>query len=81
MKAFQGILKQFWNQPNFLPEGHASAVIDFLAVLVKNCKEDTAERLAAFPKAKAKMDQEDIEYFKEDLEKIDKISRRKSTIM
>lgn len=75
MKHLQVIFKEFWNVPDFLPIGTASAVIDFLTMLCQACKKDKEERIKQLPQAKKKMDLEDLEFLKEDMEKIDKITK------
>ena len=47
-----------------------------MAQLVKAVREDKATRLEQFKTAKKKMDEEDIEYFEDDLRKVDKIEHQ-----
>lgn len=48
-------------------------MIALLGEILKLIKEDKQSRLEQFKVAKKKMDEEDIEYFHEDLKKVDKI--------
>ena len=48
-------------------------MIKFLAEAADTVKEDKKARLESFKTAKKKMDEEDVEYFEQDLKKVDKI--------
>lgn len=52
-------------------------LIDLLGRVLKLIKEDKHTRLEQFKSAKKKMDEEDIDYFHEDIRKIDKIENCK----
>jgi hypothetical protein len=74
-------MKQFWtfgktHQP-FMPLEQVLDLIELLGKILKLIKEDKHTRLEQFKSAKKKMDEEDIEYFHEDIRKIDKIENCK----
>jgi hypothetical protein len=77
MREFQKCIKQFWNfekmKENFLPVEDVRELFKFLGEIAKTVREDKVTRLEQFKTAKKKMDEEDVEYFKEDLKKVDKI--------
>lgn len=50
----------------------AKTFVDKLSEVVKDLKNDKAERLKKFKVLAKKIDEEDIEYFYEDIEKVDK---------
>lgn len=75
MKQFQNILKNFWEMPEFLPVGTASAILDFLILVTQTVKKDKEERMKQLPKSRKKMDAEDLEDFFMDLEKVDKVAK------
>jgi hypothetical protein len=77
MRELQKCVKQFWNFGKqgeiFLPVPQAQELAKLVGDLAKLVREDRAERLEQFKTAKKKMDEEDIEYFEEDIRKVDKI--------
>lgn len=75
MKHFQNILRNFWDSPEFIPVGTASAILDFLTLATQTAKKDKEARMEQLPKARKKMDQEDLEAFHEDVEKVDKVAK------
>lgn len=56
-----------------MSEQDACELIVLLGSILKLIKEDKQTRIEQFKTAKKKMDEEDIEYFYEDLKKVDKI--------
>ncbi len=71
-------MKQFWNFPEpFLPVEQANELIKLVGEVVKEVREDKQVRMEQFKTAKKKMDDEDIDYFYEDVRKVDKIENRK----
>jgi hypothetical protein len=81
MREFQKCMKQFWNFGKqgeiILPVEEAVAMVELIAKVAKAVREDKETRLEQFKTAKKKMDEEDIEYFEEDIKKVDKIETRK----
>lgn len=51
----------------------AALLFKLLGEVTKSVKEDKTARLEQFKSAMKKMDEEDIDYFREDLKKVDKI--------
>ena len=81
-KELQRCIKQFWNvglTPGqvFLPVEDAQNLVKLISEVAKEVREDREIRLEQFKAAKKKMDEEDIEYFYEDIKKVDKIENRK----
>jgi hypothetical protein len=77
-KELQRCVKQFWNfgeAPGkiFLPIEEAQGLVKLISEVAKEVREDREIRLEQFKTAKKKMDEEDIEYFYEDVKKVDKI--------
>ena len=52
-------------------------MVKLIGTIAKEVREDKQVRLEQFKTAKSKMDEEDIEYFEEDLIKVDKIENSK----
>ena len=81
MKEFQKCIKQFWNFKDhgevFLPTEQVQDLVKLIGTIAKEVREDKQVRLEQFKTAKSKMDEEDIEYFEEDLIKVDKIENSK----
>jgi hypothetical protein len=81
MREFQKCMRQFWNfgklNETFLSMEQVVELYKLLGEVVKSVKEDKQARLEQFKTAKKKMDDEDVEYFHEDLKKVDKILNRK----
>jgi len=50
-------------------------MIEILGKYIETVRQDKAERLQQFKKAKAKMDDEDIQNFWEDVRKVDRIEK------
>jgi len=61
----------------FLSVEDANGLVKLIADVAKEVREDREVRLEQFKTAKKKMDEEDIEYFEEDVRKVDKIENRK----
>lgn len=81
MKELQRCVKQFWNFGTlgeiFLSVEDAQGLVKLIGEVAKEVREDREVRLEQFKTAKKKMDEEDIEYFEEDVRKVDKIENRK----
>lgn len=81
MKELQRCVKQFWNFGTlgeiFLSVEDANGLVKLIAEVAKEVREDREVRLEQFKAAKKKMDEEDIEYFEEDVKKVDKIENCK----
>ena len=77
MKELQKCVKLFWSFGKqgqvFLPVAEAEGLVALIGSVAKGVREDRQARLDQFKTAKKKMDEEDIEYFEEDLKKVDKI--------
>lgn len=56
-----------------MPEQDACELVTMLGAILKLIREDKETRIEQFKTAKKKMDEEDIDYFYEDLKKVDKI--------
>ncbi len=80
-KELQRCVKQFWNFGTlgeiFLSVEDAQGLVKLIGEVAKEVREDREVRLEQFKTAKKKMDEEDIEYFEEDVRKVDKIENRK----
>jgi hypothetical protein len=80
-KELQRCIKLFWNfgitGDIFLSVEDANGFVKLIADVAKEVREDRELRLEQFKTAKKKMDEEDIEYFEEDVRKVDKIENRK----
>jgi biopolymer transport protein ExbB/TolQ len=80
-KELQRCVKQFWNFGTlgeiFLSVEDAQSLVKLIGDVAKEVREDREVRLEQFKTAKKKMDEEDIEYFEEDVRKVDKIENRK----
>jgi hypothetical protein len=80
-KELQRCVKQFWNFGTlgeiFLSVEDAQGLVKLIGEVAKEVREDREVRLEQFKTAKKKMDEEDIEYFEEDVRKVDKIEGRK----
>lgn len=80
-KELQRCIKLFWNfgitGDIFLSVEDANGLVKLIADVAKEVREDREVRLEQFKTAKKKMDEEDIEYFEEDVRKVDKIENRK----
>ena len=81
MREFQKCTKQFWNFGklgiHFLEVPQAIEMTTLIAQVAKLVREDKDTRLEQFQTAKKKMDEEDVDYFEEDIKKVDKIQNRK----
>jgi len=70
-------VKQFWNfgkiGDTFLDLNATNELVALLGKVVRTVREDKTARLEQFKTAKKQMDEEDIDYFKEDLKKVDRI--------
>ncbi|CDW84107.1 importin beta- [Stylonychia lemnae] len=77
MRELQKCMKQFWNfgkqNETFLSLEQVAELIKLLNEVFKAVKDDKQTRLEQFKTAKKKMDEEDVEFFHEDLKKVDKI--------
>lgn len=62
----------------FLSVEEAAELVKLISEVAKEVREDKEVRLEQFKTAKKKMDEEDIEYFYEDVRKVDKIENRKN---
>ncbi len=56
-----------------MPDQDACELVAMLGAILKLIREDKETRIEQFKTAKKKMDEEDIDYFYEDLKKVDKI--------
>ncbi len=56
-----------------MPIDEAQGLVKLISEVAKEVREDREIRLEQFKAAKKKMDEEDIEYFYEDVKKVDKI--------
>lgn len=78
-------MKLFWNFGKrgevFLTPVQANELAQLIGELAKLVREDRQARLEQFKAAKKKMDEEDIEYFEEDIRKIDKIENCKYKVV
>lgn len=85
IRELQKQVKQFWSFGKqgqiFLPLDQANELVRLVGEVVKEVREDKQVRLEQFKTAKKKMDEEDIEYFEEDLRKVDKIENRKDAFL
>ena len=81
MREFQKCMKQFWNfgkrNEEFLTMEQVAELFKLLNEVFKAVKEDKETRLEQFKTAKKKMDEEDVDFFHEDLKKVDKIQNCK----
>ena len=57
----------------FMPLQDIEKMVKLIAEVAKEVREDREERMKQFVQARKKMDEEDIEYFEEDIKKTDKI--------
>lgn len=77
MREFKKCINQFENFSQsgevFMDLAEMNDLIRLLGEVIKDVREDRAERFKQFTAAKKKMDEEDIEYFNEDVKKVDKI--------
>ncbi len=77
VKEFKKCLEMFWNFGKhgdiILPVEQAQEIVKLIAEVAKEVRDDKVIRLEQFQKAKKKMDEEDIEYFQEDLKKVAKL--------
>ncbi|TNV74745.1 hypothetical protein FGO68_gene4951 [Halteria grandinella] len=77
MSEFKKCVNQFENFAQtgevFMDLQEMNDLIRLLGEVVKDVREDRTERFKQFATAKKKMDEEDIEYFHEDIKKVDKI--------
>lgn len=77
MRELQKCIKLFWNfgkqNEIFLSIEDAKDLVRLIGQIAKEVRDDRQVRLEQFKTAKKKMDEEDIEYFEEDVRKIDKI--------
>jgi hypothetical protein len=60
-------------EPIFTGLAACEDAVRLIGEVAKEVREDRTERFKQFATAKKKMDEEDIEYFKEDVRKVDKI--------
>ena len=85
MRELQKCIKLFWNFGKqgeiFLPVEQACGLVKLIGDIAKLVREDREARLEQFKAAKKKMDEEDIEYFEEDIKKVDKIENCKGTVV
>ena len=85
MREFQKSINQFWNFGKrgeiFLPIEQINDLYNLLGQIIKAVSEDKQARLEQFKTAKKKMDEEDIEYFHEDIKKVDKIIKCNNSII
>lgn len=81
MREFQKCMKQFWNFGKLgeiiVPVDQAKEMVKLISDVAKAVREDKQARLEQFKNAQKKMDEEDKEYFEEDIKKVDKIENRK----
>ena len=77
LKEFKKCCEQFWNFGKkgeiFLPVDQANELVKLISEIAKEVRDDKVIRMEQFQKAKKKMDEEDIEYFHEDLRKVGKL--------
>jgi len=77
LKEFKKCCEQFWNFGKhgelFLSFEQANELVKLISEIAKEVRDDKVIRMEQFQKAKKKMDEEDIDYFKEDLRKVGKL--------
>ena len=77
LKEFKKCCEQFWSFGKqgeiFLPVEQANELAKLISEIAKEVRDDKVIRMDQFQKAKKKMDEEDIEYFHEDIRKVGKL--------
>ncbi len=80
MRELKKCIKLFWNFGNdthkqtiFASVEEAADLVRLIGAIAKEVREDKQVRLEQFKTARKKMDEEDVEYFEQDLLKVDRI--------